>query len=38
MTIRISAWSLRCNLNNAGGEPIKFHGTKGTMEIIWIKL
>jgi predicted dehydrogenase len=24
---------LRCNLNNAGGEPIKFHGTKGTMEI-----
>jgi predicted dehydrogenase len=25
---------LRCNLNNAGGEPIKFHGTKGTMEII----
>src|SRR5271155_2569045 len=26
--------ALRCNLNNAGGEPIKFHGTKGTMEII----
>ena len=25
---------LRCNLNNDGGEPIKFHGTKGTMEII----
>jgi predicted dehydrogenase len=25
--------ALRCNLNNAGGEPIKFHGTKGTMEI-----
>src|ERR1700733_14560234 len=25
---------LRCNLNNAGGKPIKFHGTKGTMEII----
>ncbi len=25
---------LRCNLNNAGGEPIKFHGTKGTMEIV----
>ncbi len=25
---------LRCNLNNAGGEPIKFYGTKGTMEII----
>jgi predicted dehydrogenase len=25
---------LRCNLNNAGGEPIRFHGTKGTMEII----
>src|ERR1700677_90926 len=25
---------LRCNLNNAGGEPIKLHGTKGTMEII----
>ncbi len=24
---------LRSNLNNAGGEPIKFHGTKGTMEI-----
>ena len=24
---------LRCNLNNAGGEPIKFHGTRGTMEI-----
>ena len=24
---------LRCNLNNAGGEPIKFHGTNGTMEI-----
>src|ERR1700734_2196213 len=24
---------LRCNLNNAGGEPIKFHGTKATMEI-----
>lgn len=24
---------LRCNLNNAGGEPIRFHGTKGTMEI-----
>ncbi|MGA8270399.1 MAG: Gfo/Idh/MocA family oxidoreductase, partial [Candidatus Sulfotelmatobacter sp.] len=24
---------VRCNLNNAGGEPIKFHGTKGTMEI-----
>src|ERR1700723_2335880 len=26
--------ALRCNLNNAGGEPIKFHGSKGTMEII----
>jgi len=26
--------ALRCNLNNAGGEPIRFHGTKGTMEII----
>src|ERR1700675_1184225 len=26
--------SLRCNLNNAGGEPIRFYGTKGTMEII----
>jgi predicted dehydrogenase len=26
--------ALRCNLNNAGGEPIKFHGTKGTMEIV----
>jgi predicted dehydrogenase len=25
--------SLCCNLNNEGGEPIKFHGTKGTMEI-----
>jgi predicted dehydrogenase len=25
---------LRCNLNNAGGEPIRFHGTKGTMEIV----
>lgn len=25
--------ALRCNLNNAGGEPIKFHGTKGTIEI-----
>ena len=25
--------ALRCNLNNAGGEPIKFCGTKGTMEI-----
>ncbi len=25
--------ALRCNLNNAGGEPIKFHGTKGTMEV-----
>jgi predicted dehydrogenase len=25
--------ALRCNLNNAGGEPIKFHGTKGTLEI-----
>ncbi len=25
---------LRCNLNNDGGEPIKFHGTKGTMEIM----
>jgi predicted dehydrogenase len=25
---------LRCNLNNAGGEPIKFHGTNGTMEIV----
>jgi predicted dehydrogenase len=25
--------ALRSNLNNAGGEPIKFHGTKGTMEI-----
>jgi predicted dehydrogenase len=25
---------LRSNLNSAGGEPIKFHGTKGTMEII----
>jgi len=25
---------LRCNLNNDGGEPIRFHGTKGTMEII----
>jgi predicted dehydrogenase len=25
--------ALRCNLNNAGGEPIIFHGTKGTMEI-----
>jgi predicted dehydrogenase len=25
---------LRSNLNNAGGEPIKFHGTKGTMEIV----
>jgi predicted dehydrogenase len=24
---------LRSNLNNAGGEPIRFHGTKGTMEI-----
>jgi predicted dehydrogenase len=24
---------LRCNLSNAGGEPIKLHGTKGTMEI-----
>ena len=24
---------LRSNLNNAGGEPIKFHGTKGTMEL-----
>lgn len=26
--------SLRCNLNNAGGEPIRFYGTRGTMEII----
>jgi predicted dehydrogenase len=26
--------SLHSNLNNAGGEPIKFHGTKGTMEIV----
>ena len=26
--------ALRCNLNNAGVEPIRFHGTKGTMEII----
>ncbi len=26
--------SLYCNLNNQGGEPIKFHGTKGTLEII----
>jgi predicted dehydrogenase len=26
--------ALRCNLNNAGGEPIRFYGTKGTMEII----
>jgi predicted dehydrogenase len=25
--------ALRCNLNNAGGEPIRFCGTKGTMEI-----
>ena len=25
---------LRCNLNNAGAEAIKFHGTKGTMEIV----
>ena len=25
--------ALRCNLNNAGGEPIKFCGAKGTMEI-----
>jgi hypothetical protein len=25
---------LRCNLNNAGGEPIRFYGTKGTLEII----
>ena len=25
--------TLRCNLNNEAGEPIKFHGTKGTMEI-----
>ena len=25
--------ALRSNLNNAGGEPIRFHGTKGTMEI-----
>ncbi|MFZ3217035.1 MAG: Gfo/Idh/MocA family oxidoreductase [Candidatus Acidiferrales bacterium] len=25
--------ALRCNLNNAGGEPIKFYGTKGTMEL-----
>ncbi|MFY9805457.1 MAG: Gfo/Idh/MocA family oxidoreductase [Candidatus Acidiferrales bacterium] len=25
--------ALRCNLSNAGGEPIKFYGTKGTMEI-----
>lgn len=24
---------LRSNLNNAGGEPIRFHGTKGTMEL-----
>jgi len=33
MTIRISAWCCAANLNNVGGEPIKFHGTKGTMEI-----
>ena len=26
--------ALRCNLNNAGGEPIRFYGTKGTMEDI----
>ncbi len=26
--------TLRCNLNNAGGEPIRFYGTKGTMEVI----
>lgn len=25
--------ALRCNLNNAGGEPIRFYGTKATMEI-----
>jgi len=25
--------TLRCNLNNEAGEPIKFHGTRGTMEI-----
>jgi len=25
--------TLRCNLNNEAGEPIKFHGTKGTMEL-----
>ena len=25
--------ALCCNLSNAGGEPIKFYGTKGTMEI-----
>jgi predicted dehydrogenase len=25
---------LRCNLNNQGGEPIRFFGTKGTMEVI----
>ena len=25
--------ALRCNLNNAAGEPIKFYGTKGTMEL-----
>lgn len=25
--------ALRCNLNNESGEPIKFYGTKGTMEI-----
>lgn len=26
--------ALRCNLNNAGGEPLKFYGTKGTMEVV----
>ena len=25
--------ALRSNLNNAGGEPIRFHGTRGTMEL-----
>jgi predicted dehydrogenase len=25
---------LRCNLNNQGGEPIRFYGTKGTMEVV----
>jgi len=26
--------ALHSNLNNAGGEPIRLHGTKGTMEVI----